>query len=94
MGKKDILYPYSTEFRLLRMDITYASKIYVIPIAYLDSSASFSNMKKALWDNVVRNQRAYLKSIIIACPGHKIKKTWVNEKGNPLISLDFSFLPQ
>ena len=46
---------YSTEFRLFRMDIKYALKIYVIAIAYLDSSASFSNMQKVLWDDVIRN---------------------------------------
>lgn len=85
MEKRDSICLYSTEFRLFRMDIIYASKIYVTAIAYLNSSASFSNMQKVLWDDVVRNQEVSLKSIIIAHPRDEIEKMWLSQKSSPLL---------
>lgn len=65
MQKEDTLCLYSTEFRLLRLDTIYASKMYVITIAYQDTFTSFSNMQEVLWDDVVRNQVTSLKPLLL-----------------------------
>lgn len=73
------------------MDITYASKMCVITAAYPHSFAFFSNIQKILWDDVVRNRVASLKSSITACPRDEIEKTWASKKGSPILSSDFIF---
>lgn len=56
---------YSTELRLFRMDITCFKNIFT----NLESFASFSNIQKVLWDDIVRNQVVSLKFSIIAFQG-------------------------